>query len=53
MDNFAEERKWFEKWVIKQFGVTPELLSRTGEAYKDETLNVMFIAFCAGWMVSR
>lgn len=47
---FEKQRKWFEKWILKQFkGGTKALLIREAEAYKDATINAMFIAFCAGW----
>lgn len=47
---FEKQRKWFEKWVLKQFKGTPKaLLARDGEAYSDETVNAMFVSFCAGW----
>ena len=48
--DFDQQRKWFEKWLLKQFKNTPRvMLSQQGEAYADETINTMFIAFCAGW----
>lgn len=48
--SFKSQRKWFEKWVLKQFKGTPKkLLARNEMGYKDETINTMFISFCAGW----
>lgn len=50
---FEEERKLFERWAKEQFKqvITPGIFNRIGDAYADETINAMFISFCAGWML--
>lgn len=48
--DFEIEIKWFEKWLGIQFsGIAPEMLARNEMGYKDDTINTMFLSFCAGW----
>ncbi|MGI2068125.1 hypothetical protein [Shewanella glacialipiscicola] len=48
-------REKFEKWVITQFpGFETNLLELSADgAYKTDSINTLFVGFCAGYLLAQ